>query len=115
MPTPKIGRGGKTSDQGVRGDYKGNAENLDLDYHKRLQANHITGQQQQGQAIMPPPYMYQPQDLFHNGRSNSSTNVTTSSTHNENRRFDKFSETLNGNKTNKLILTLPTRQNCPSA
>jgi len=51
----------------------------------------------------------------HNARLNSSTNVTTSSMHNENGRFAKFSETLNGNKTNELILTLPTRQICPSA
>ena len=62
--TKNWARGGKASGQGVRGDYKGKAENYDPDYHERLQTNHINGQQQQGQAIMPPPYMYQPQDLI---------------------------------------------------
>jgi len=33
--------------------------NYDPDYHKHLQANHVNGQQQQLQATMPPPYMYQ--------------------------------------------------------
>ena len=62
--TKNWARGGKASGQGVRGDYKGEAENTDPDYHERLQANHINGQQQQGQAIVPPPYMYQAQDLL---------------------------------------------------
>jgi len=52
-------RGSKTSNQGARGNYDGKAENFDPDYHKRFQANHVIGQQQQQSAIMPPPYTYQ--------------------------------------------------------
>jgi len=54
----KWARGGKTNDQGARGNYKGKVENFDPDYHKRFQANHVIGKQQQQLAIMPPPYMY---------------------------------------------------------
>jgi len=51
-------RGGKTSDHGARGNYNGKSEFFDPDYHKRFQANHVIGQQQQPSAIIPPPYMY---------------------------------------------------------
>jgi len=123
----KWARGDYTSDQGARGNYKGKPENFDPDYHKRFQANHVIGKQQLQPAIMPPPYMYQanaalpplaprvhfnpnpsPSNHFalnteilqppvkpifsHNGRFNTPTDVF-----NENGRFAKFSETINGN------------------
>jgi len=66
LPTPKIGRAAakRVTKVCARGNYKGKSEFFDPDYLKRLQATHINGQQQQEQAIMPPPYMYQPQDLL---------------------------------------------------
>jgi len=57
--TKNWARGGKANGQGARGNYKGKAENYDLDYHKRFKANHVNSQQQQLPDIMPPPYMYQ--------------------------------------------------------
>jgi len=55
----KWARGGKTNDQGARGNYKGKAENFDSKYNKCFQTNHVIGKQQLQPAIMPPPYMYQ--------------------------------------------------------
>jgi len=120
-------RGSKTNDQSARGNYKGKTENFDPDYHKRFQANHVIGQQQQQPAIMPPPYMYQanaalpllaPRVHFNPNKSLSNhfalnTEIqqppvkpiffqnsrfnASTDVFNENGRFAKFSETINDN------------------
>jgi len=126
--------GGKASGQGARGDYRGKAENYDPDYHKRLQANHINGQQQQLQAMMPPPYMYQanaglpplaPRGHFNHDQSVSNPialnteivhqqekSIFSQDVHfnastdviNENRRFAKLFETINKNKVDCICI-----------
>ena len=58
----KWARGGKTNDQGARGNYKEKKlgkKNFDSNYNKRFQTNRVIGKQQLQPAIMPPPYMYQ--------------------------------------------------------
>jgi len=127
-------RGGKTSDQGARGNYKGKAENFDPDYHKCFQANHVMGQQQQQFAIMPPPYMYQanaalpplaPRVHFNQNQLVSNpfalnTEIVqpqekpifsqdgrfnaSTDVFNENGCFAKFSETINANKVDCMCI-----------
>jgi len=127
-------RGSKTSDQGARGNYKGKAENFDPDYHKRFQANHVIGQQQQQSTIMPPPYLYQanaalpplaPRVHFNQNKSVSNpfalnTEIVqpqekpifsqdsrfnaSTDVFDEHGCFAKFSETINGNKVDCMCI-----------
>jgi len=126
--------GGKTSDQGACGNYKGKAENFDPDYHKRFQANHVIDQQQQQSVIMPPPYMYQGNAALpplaprvHFNQNQTVSNPFTLNTEimqpqvnpifsqdgrfnastnvfNEKGRFAKFSETINSNKVDCMCI-----------